>query len=174
MKNYFRNKKGFTLIELLVVVAIIGLLSSVVLASLNSARNKAKDAAIKEAAFQLATVMALNYNDYGDYCNLWGGLWINVSGTCDAQFSGTYASKAREICNNLYNNAGDWFNPGGGFKILAYTYVNPLVNPSIPDCNTFYSFAIQLNNGKWFCTGSSGAKGEYADYWSSPGCYQNP
>ena len=42
--NFYKNKSGFTLIELLVVIAIITLLSSVVFASLNSAREKGRDA----------------------------------------------------------------------------------------------------------------------------------
>ncbi|PIR85586.1 hypothetical protein COU14_03625 [Candidatus Kaiserbacteria bacterium CG10_big_fil_rev_8_21_14_0_10_44_10] len=65
MKN--RLKRGFTLIELLVVIAIIGILASVVLASLNSARDKGEDAAIKSNLNNIRAQAELFYDDNGDY-----------------------------------------------------------------------------------------------------------
>jgi prepilin-type N-terminal cleavage/methylation domain-containing protein len=61
------SSRAFTLIELLVVIAIIGLLSSVVLASLDSARGKAKDAKIRSDLAELRTAMALYYDSHGTY-----------------------------------------------------------------------------------------------------------
>ncbi len=59
------NKKGFTLIELLVVIAIIGILASVVLASLNTARDKGADAAVKSNLSGIKNQMAIFYDDTG-------------------------------------------------------------------------------------------------------------
>ena len=52
-------KKGFTLIELLVVIAIIGILSAVVLTSLNSSRQKAQDTKQISDVKQVALAMEL-------------------------------------------------------------------------------------------------------------------
>jgi len=62
--NIYRIKdRGFTLIELLVVIAIIGILASVVLASLNSARDKGTDAAIKSNLNNSRAQAELYYDD---------------------------------------------------------------------------------------------------------------
>ena len=60
-----KRNTGFTLIELLVVIAIIGILSSIVLASLNSARAKGTDAAIKSTLAQIRTQASLYYDNNG-------------------------------------------------------------------------------------------------------------
>jgi type II secretion system protein G len=57
-----RNQRGFTLIELLVVIAIIGILSSVVLASLNSARKKGRDARRISDIKQIQLALELYYD----------------------------------------------------------------------------------------------------------------
>ncbi len=72
-------KKGFTLIELLVVIAIIGILSSVVLASLNSARGKGANAAIKSNLANLRAGAEMFYD--GDGGNKYEGVCVSTQFT---------------------------------------------------------------------------------------------
>src|SRR5580658_498267 len=52
-------RRGFTLIELLVVIAIIGLLASIILASLNTARTKGRDATRVSDIHELQSALQL-------------------------------------------------------------------------------------------------------------------
>ena len=64
-QKFHNTSRGFTLIELLVVIAIIGILSSVVLASLNSARAKARDAKAKSELAQVRTALNFYLDKFG-------------------------------------------------------------------------------------------------------------
>jgi general secretion pathway protein G len=62
MKFVQAGRRGFTLIELLVVIAIIGILSSIILASLNTARRKGRDARRVSDLKQLQTALELYFD----------------------------------------------------------------------------------------------------------------
>jgi len=186
------NFKGFTLIELLVVISIIGLLSSVVLASVNTARAKARDSAIKQGVRQMATLMALNYNDYSSYAALQTG-WISYDGganarTCDNQFtnvSNPYNVQMRTICNSILPLIIDPNSDGQKFHTGINTAASVVV-PRPTTSDTHFSIMARLSTGKYFCIGSSGRVSDQVTYdpvvtgpggttgWASPGCWGNP
>lgn len=77
-----RTARGFTLIELLVVIAIISILSSVVLASLNSARQKARDARRVSDMKQVQLALELYYDTQSQYPVAgWANLVTALQGT---------------------------------------------------------------------------------------------
>ncbi|HEY4489729.1 MAG TPA: type II secretion system protein [Candidatus Paceibacterota bacterium] len=84
--------RGFTLIELLVVIAIIGILSSIVLASLNTARAKGADAAVKSNLSNSRAQAEILYDTNGCYSN---------NATCNgALVTGTACNAADTIFAN--------------------------------------------------------------------------
>jgi len=86
-----QTHRGFTLIELLVVISIIGLLSSIILASLSTARAKARDARRKTDVHQIVNALYLYRELKGDWmeagsgCGRWGNGygWFNSSNGAD-------------------------------------------------------------------------------------------
>ena len=62
-----KRTNGFTLIELLVVIAIIGVLSTMLMTSLNIARSKARDARRLSDIYQMRLALQLYYDSSGHY-----------------------------------------------------------------------------------------------------------
>lgn len=72
-----KDKRGFTLIELLVVIAVVGLLSSIILASLTSARNKSINSTIINNMQSVRSTAELYYDNHNNSY----GLPVPVNGS---------------------------------------------------------------------------------------------
>lgn len=167
--HIFRNKRqtGFTLIELLVVIAIIGLLASVVLLSLNSAREKSRNAKRLADVRQIASALELYFNDCGSYpvqtsVTLGDGASGGTTYKLVQGNSGCGANDASAIATvgGFYSTA----TAGTGTSYIGTLPKNPLPLDNTPTCTTAngnYVYTGTANNYTLlFCLGS--ATGGYA------------
>lgn len=133
------HHQGFTLIELLVVIAIIGLLSSVVLASMNSARMKARDARRKADLKQIQIALQLYYDTYGVYPPA-----KIASVDCGATFSDPSWATSTGTCGNRWLTTDDNF-----YTFLSLVPVDPLNSGATfaADATVNFSYSYRTSLG---------------------------
>ena len=144
------KSKGFTLIELLVVVAIIGILSSIVLISLNSARDKGRDASAKGSISSMraaAEIFFDSYNDYGDQAA------ISIGTTPTAALTGVDLAVANSICDyvEIEDHLAD--------AVFAQTQNQVRCAAVITGGVVSYTLSAVLNDGRAYCVDSTGYAG---------------
>jgi type II secretion system protein G len=114
------NTKGFTLIELLVVIAIIGLLSTLAVVALNTARTKSRDAKRISDIKQIQTALELYYADASGYpADPTGGDKLGT-GNGKALCTGGWKS-ACGATDTVYMGQVPPDPTGSGTKVYTYT-----------------------------------------------------
>ncbi|MFH1551302.1 MAG: type II secretion system protein [bacterium] len=159
------KKRGFTLVELLVVIAIIGILSSIVLVSVDSARAKARDIRRISDVKEIQKLLELYYDENERYpgntdndCGGWdvgnvgrgagdpfigqlvsGGITSIVPVDQDSRFNGSCSYK-------YYRYTGC----GGFYYVLGVYLENPQTNYNALDQMDSCYPQTWWQNNRWY------------------------
>jgi prepilin-type N-terminal cleavage/methylation domain-containing protein len=138
------TNKGFSLIEILVVIAIIGVLSAIILASLAASRNKAIDAAIKHQLSDMRPAAELIYTNTGSYDTV-----------CSPNTnSGQMYFSAFNISDKMFSSAQ--CVPSGTQYYAPDSYGNIVTIPK-PTTPSKWRASVKLKGDGYFCVDYTGA-----------------
>ena len=150
-------ERGFTLIELLVVIAIIGILSSIIIVNLMTARGKGSDAAVKGDLSAILTQSSIDYpgnsNSYGTNTGtspIVGGAtyaWSGVSGDPNVALLSVAANDTTTVDKTV-----------GRALANAYIHAKGHIVQYTTQGGTFWVQA-QLSTGEYWCIDSTGFSG---------------
>lgn len=123
-----RKKGGFTLIELLVVISIISLLSTVILASLNAARDKARNAYVVQSVNAYRTALKAFYAEKGYYPGQTDATYYCLGRDWPTPCLGTFGSDNTAFKAQLLPYIQSWADPS------PYTTNSTLVSGATAYC----------------------------------------
>lgn len=147
-------KRGFSLNELLVVIAIMGILASITLISVDSARRKGKDTAIKAHLASIQIEAEVYYTLHSNVANAYGNAIVtgNPSSCIGAAGNGqnvnTLFGGDTLIKNTLQTIKGIVGTGAGSMQCSSHVYV--AADGTGPD----YTIFVRLTNGTYWCVDS--------------------
>ena len=139
MKSSKGSASGFTLIELLVVIAIIGILASIILASLSSARGKGYDATIKSDMNSIQTQAELSVVGLS-YANVCSDAVVNKA------LTGIEAVSPATSINTTFTTAASASNVTCHSTTSGWAVEAPLYNGGVAWCVDYTGTATSTSN----------------------------
>ncbi len=151
-------KRAFSLIELLVVIAIIGILASVVLVSLNTSREKSKDAKIKAEVSQIRSALEAEFTNEG-YPSLVSAVPENRAAApfaVDTNIRTLVDSILSQQINGLFGADAD-----GNYVSASSTFI---ITKTATSPGTGYAIYALLSDGTAYCLASDGKTKDVVTY----------